>query len=504
MPVLSLSSAVPASRIKTLNDQPLNPSGAFILYWMIAARRTRWNFGLQHAAGMAARLTRPLVVLEALRCDYPWASDRLHRFVLDGMVANAAALRGRILYYPYVEPESGHGRGLLRALSTHACAIVTDTYPAFFLPAMVSAAARQATVRLDGVDSNGLIPIADHGRAFPTARGYRGWMQRTLREHLRQMPLEDPLGALADIAKPARLPDEIVQRWPEASASLLAGDAVARARLPIDHTVPSVGTRGGSAHGARTLRTFVEQRLSGYGADRNHPDLEATSRLSPYLHFGHISPHEVFSAVMSHERWTTRKLAARGGGAREGWWGVSASAEAFLDQLVVWRELAFNGSGWTAGFDQYGTLPAWARRTLDAHRGDPRLRLYSLAQMEAAGTHDEVWNAAQRQMVADGWFHGYARMLWGKKILEWCADPAEALARMEHLMNRHALDGRDPVSYAGFGWVLGRYDRPWFERPIFGTVRYMTSESARKKLKMKAWLGKYGQEPSLFPQHHPR
>jgi deoxyribodipyrimidine photo-lyase len=274
--------------------------------------------------------------------------------------------------------------------------------------------------------------------------------------------------------------------------TLLRGDRAALARLPIDHSVQAVPGRGGNANAARTLRRFVEDRLERYSDDHNHPDLDATSRLSPYLHFGHISAHEVFSAVMSHERWTTRKLAAGAGGAREGWWGVSASAEQFLDQLVVWRELAFNGSAWTPRFENYETLPPWARHTLETHLDDPRPHLYTLEQLESANTHDDVWNAAQRQLVSEGWCHGYARMIWGKKILEWCAEPAEALVRMEHLMNRYSLDGRDPASYASFGWVLGRYDRPWFERPIFGTVRYMTSGSARKKLKMKKWLKQYG------------
>ncbi len=441
---------------------------------------------------IAASLQRPLVVLEALRCDYPWASDRLHQFILDGMSANAAACAGRVFYYPYVEPAPGHGRGLLRALAARACAIVTDFYPAFFLPAMVAAAARQVTVRLEAVDSNGLVPVSEHGRAFPTARGYRAFVQRVLREHLRRLPLESPLAAADGAPLFATIPADILARWPLADAALLGGDAAALARLPIDHSVNTLPTAGGSTNATRTLRAFVERRLDRYADDHNHPDLDATSRLSPYLHFGHISAHEVFSAVMSHERWTTRKLAAGGGGAREGWWGVSSSAEHFLDQLVVWRELAFNGSAWTPGFEQYDTLPTWARQTLEAHLGDPRPRLYTLDQLESASTDDEVWNAAQRQMVVDGWCHGYARMLWGKKILEWCAEPAEALVRMEHLMNRYSLDGRDPVSYASFGWVLGRYDRPWFERPIFGTVRYMTSGSARKKLKMKEWLKKYG------------
>jgi deoxyribodipyrimidine photo-lyase len=406
------------------------------------------------------------------------------------MAANSAAAAGRVFYHPYIEPEAGHGRGLLRALAVHACAIVTDTFPGFFLPAMVAAAASQVKVHFEAVDSNGLIPIADHGRAFPTARGYRAFVQRELKAHLRHVPLADPL-AQAGIPILPRLPATITERWPAADGARLDGDPGALRQIPIDHSVRPVDMRGGSVAAGRTLRNFVERDLDRYGSDHNHPDADATSHLSPYLHFGHVSSHEVFAAVMSHERWTTRRLAARGGGAREGWWGVSQSAEMFLDQLAVWREVAFNGAAWMPGFERYDTLPAWALRTLEAHADDPRPHLYSVEDLEAAATHDEIWNAAQRQMAGEGWFHGYARMLWGKKILEWSRHPADALAVMEHLMNRYSLDGRDPVSYASFGWVLGRYDRPWFERPIFGTVRYMTTASARRKLKLERWLARW-------------
>ena len=252
--------------------------------------------------------------------------------------------------------------------------------------------------------------------------------------------------------------------------------------------------RGGSDAAAGTLSRFLDAGLPHYADHHNHPDANCTSRLSPYLHFGHISVHQVFAALMTRERWTTRRLAKRGGGAREGWWGVSASAEAFLDQLVVWRELAYNGCEWTPGFSRYASVPDWAKHTLAAHASDRRPHRYGFATLDAAATHDEVWNAAQRQLKAEGWFHGYLRMLWGKKILEWSPGPEAALDRMARLMDRYSLDGRDPNSYAGYTWVLGRYDRPWPERPIFGTVRTMTSASARRKLRMKEFLLKYGIE----------
>jgi len=485
LPVLS---PVPPSRIRALNARPVNPRGDFVLYWMIAARRTRWNFALQHAVSLCRELDAPLLILEALDTDYPWANDRIHRFLLDGMAANAAACRrSRAVYYPFVERKRGAGAGLIAALSRRACAVVTDYFPAFLIPGVTRAAARQSAVRLESVDSNGLIPLSAHDRAFTSARSYRAFVQRELRNHLREFPEEHPLRALPR-GRRARVPSAVARRWQ--TAGDLLDRRAALGSLLIDHSVAPVRARGGEAAARRRLTAFVEHDLKNYGRDHNHPDGN-TSRLSPYLHFGHIAAHEIFSTVMTSERWTTRRLSPRGGGAREGWWGVSDSANTFLDQLVVWRELAFNGCEWIPDYRDYDTLPAWARETLEAHRLDER-RQYAFQTLESAATHDAIWNATERQLIAEGWFHGYLRMLWGKKILEWAPDPPTALAWMETLMNRYSLDGRDPVSYASFACVLGRYDRPWPKRPVFGTVRYMSSESARRKLRMTAFLKLYG------------
>jgi deoxyribodipyrimidine photo-lyase len=254
-----------------------------------------------------------------------------------------------------------------------------------------------------------------------------------------------------------------------------------------------VETRGGSRSAHAALTRFVHDRLLHYADRSAHPDDEGTSGLSPYLHFGHIGSHEVFEAVMTSERWTSRQLGVGRRGGRTGWWGVSASAEAFLDQLVTWRELGFNRCALRPGdYDQYDSLPAWARATLDLHVTDTRGHTYSLDQFANADTHDRVWNAAQRELAATGACHGYLRMLWGKKILEWTRTPEEALQTMIELMNRFALDGRDPNSYSGYCWTLGRYDRAWGpERPIFGKVRYMSSANTVRKLRIKEYLKRW-------------
>jgi deoxyribodipyrimidine photo-lyase len=170
---------------------------------------------------------------------------------------------------------------------------------------------------------------------------------------------------------------------------------------------------------------------------------------------------------------------------------MQGAAEAFLDQLITWRELGFNMCAHREDYDSFEALPVWARRTLCKHVRDRRPVLYTARQLECAETHDPLWNAGQRQLVREGRLHNYIRMLWGKKILEWSSRPAKALDYMRSMMDRYALDGRDPNSYAGYAWVLGRYDRPWPWRPIFGTVRYMSSDSARRKLKMKQFLEQY-------------
>jgi deoxyribodipyrimidine photo-lyase len=457
---------------------------------MTSARRLEFNLALQAAVAHAIALRRPLVILEALRCGYAYASDRLHTFVLQGMAEHLSALRrSRAVYYPYVERSPGAGSGLLAALARESCIVVTDWYPAFFLPRMHAAAARQIDVRLDAIDTNGLLPVAEAGRAVPMAHGFRAHLQRTLRIHLRAWPSERPLAALPRGTR-AAIDPAILARWPAADADALAeGAAVA---LPIEHDVAPVAMRGGTRPARARLAAFMADGLARYGVHHNQPEQDATSRLSPWLHFGHLSVHEVFQAVMTREKWTSRKLGPGARGAREGWWNVSASAESFLDELVTWRELAFNTAAFVPGYDEYGSLPGWARRTLDAHRDDRREHQYTLEQFDAAATHDPLWNAAQRQLKQDGWFHGYMRMLWGKKILEWSAAPEDALGVMAHLMNRYSLDGRDPNSWAGFAWVLGRYDRPWPEREIFGQVRYMSSTNTARKLRVRRYVEQYG------------
>jgi deoxyribodipyrimidine photo-lyase len=485
---------VTSIRVRVVVDRPPVADAQYVLYWMRATRRADNNFALDRAIAWAKQLGKPLVVLEALRCDYPWAADRHHAFVIGGMHDNAKAFApATVLYHPYVEPAKGHGRGLIRALGEHACLVVTDDHPSFHFPHMLDAAAKQLDVRLEAVDSIGLLPIAATDKAFPTAYAFRRFLQRALPEHLGTLPSPTPLRSLA-LPRLERLPQSITDRWPATIAADLESPAALLARLPIDHEVGAVASvPGGSKAAAARVKALLDTRLPAYAEGRNHPDDDAGSGLSPYLHFGHVSSHAILRAIGKAHDWTPASLPDGGNGAKEGWWGLPPAVEAFLDELVTWREVGHNFAAMRDDLEDYASLPTWAKQTLANHASDPRESLYDRTAFESAATHDEIWNAAQRQLCRDGTIHNYLRMLWGKKVLHWSRTPEEAAALLVELNNRWAIDGRDPNSYSGIYWVFGRYDRPWGpERPIFGTVRYMSSDATRRKLRLKRYLARYG------------
>ncbi|MDD3471824.1 MAG: hypothetical protein PHS86_03490 [Syntrophaceae bacterium] len=281
-------------------------------------------------------------------------------------------------------------------------------------------------------------------------------------------------------------------KWPPASDSLLAFEPVEIQKLPINHGIKRTKSVGGYEGAQKVMEKFLTKKLVSYGELKNVPDLNVASGLSSYLHWGHISVHEVFWSVMEQEKWTPEQLGTKASGKRSGWWGVSSNAESFLDELITWRELGYNMCAVQENYDQYESLPGWALKTLEAHRTDYRQYIYNLEEFEKAQTHDSLWNAAQTELAKEGRIHNYLRMLWGKKILEWSTDPKTALEIMVELNNKYALDGRNPNSYSGIFWILGRYDRPWGpERPVFGKIRYMSSDRTREKVSVKKYLEKY-------------
>lgn len=270
-------------------------------------------------------------------------------------------------------------------------------------------------------------------------------------------------------------------------------DPALLADLPIDHDVPPVSYQGGTAAADAALRDFLERRLDRYAEERNDPTARTSSGLSPWLHFGHLSAHRVVAGVFEREGVDATAPTPGGDGSRRGWWGLSEGAESFLDQLVTWRELGYTFCWHRDDHDEFDSLPDWALQTLGEHAGDRREHLYSLEEFDGASTHDELWNAAQNQLRIEGRIHNYLRMLWGKKILEWSESPMAALEVMIELNNRYAVDGRDPNSYSGIFWCLGRADHAWGpERPVLGKVRYMSSENTARKLDVDGYLRRWG------------
>ena len=486
----------PSNRIYVAGDRPVRSDRRYVVYWMIAQRRTRYNFALEHAVARARTLDKPLVVVEALSCSYRWASDRMHAFAIDGMRDNQVTFNGtQITYYPYVEPKEDDGKGFHKALAKEACIYVTDDYPCFHLPKWVALVANEIDVRMEVVDSYGIMPLRSSGKVFARAFDFRRYVHRNAFEALGDVPLESPIEG-PEPAELDHLPIEFTARWPKTDL-----DALDLASIPIDHDVPPVDSaHGGETEARERLDRFIVERLGNY-LDRNQPEADAASGLSPWLHWGHVSSHEIFTRVADAEGWDPSAIEGQNAtGKREGWWGMGAPAESFIDELVTWREVCANTCvERPKDYGKFESLPDFAKQTLAEHASDERPYDYSDEEFETARTHDEIWNAAQNQLRREGIIHNYLRMLWGKKILHWTKTPEDAHRIMVHLNNKYGLDGRDPNSWGGIMWVLGRYDRAWGpEREVFGKVRYMTSDNTARKVRVKAYVERYANAQSLF------
>lgn len=484
-----MSSSIPEIRIESLNSETIRAGGRYVLYWMSSARRSAWNFALDRAIFHAKELRRPLVVVETLVCNSRWMNPRHAALVFGGMADNAKEFkRNRIEYIPVVAADSTRLERALVSLMKQAAVVVSD-WDVLREPAeLAKTLAAKSPVLVERVDSNGLLPIAATDHAYPTAYAFRRFLQRSLPDHLADQPSKSPklsnrFPQVDDLSVKATRHCLIgIESVMEDGPDLVAKQATDSQVLPVT-------LQGGSRAARERLKRFRKERLSRYETERNQPESDASSGLSPYLHHGHISVHQVFAELAEQQQWSPDKLAVRASGSREGWWGFDSSAEAFLDELVTWREVGFNMCVHRGDYDSVGSLPNWARETLDDHADDRRPHEYSFDEFRDADTHDDLWNAAQRQLVREGIIHNYLRMLWGKKILEWTPDWQTALEIMIELNNVYAVDGCDPNSYSGIFWVLGRYDRAWGpERPVFGKIRYMSSANTARKVRVRSYI----------------
>jgi deoxyribodipyrimidine photo-lyase len=484
--IIMETEALKACRVIRLNDLPIRENGGYVLYWMTAFRRTRFNFSLDRAIEWAYRLKKPLLIFEPLRLDYPWACDRFHQFVVDGMKSQSSRFAtANITYFPYVEPSLKAGKGLLKVLSDHACVVLTDDHPNFFLPNMQQSAIKQVSTYFEKVDSNGIFPLSQTPHAFITAVLYRRFLQNNLKPYFYAFPSADPLAGLPSFIQSAQIPSAILDHWQPTNLDLLD-----IGQLAINHEVKPF-EQGGEALAIHKMNEFFSDKLLRYDTHRNQIDQSSESGLSPFLHFGQISTHMIVDQLLKSIQWTPDCLAPKATGSRTGWWGVAPCYESFLDQVITWRELGFVFQQHTPNYDQFESLPTWAKQTLADHANDPRNPCYDLETLEKSQTHDPLWNAAQRQLVKEGKIQNYLRMLWAKKVLEWAKTPELALSYLIELNNKYATDGRDPNSYSGIFWCFGRFDSGWPERAIYGKVRCMTSNSTAKKYPVEGYVSKY-------------
>ena len=447
-------------RVTTLNDRPVRAGAKYVLYWMQMNRRARSNHALEHAAAQANRLGLPLLVYEGLTYRYPYASDRLHAFLLEGVPETVRRLRARgIGYVFYLRRRESDPGDVLYRISGDAAMVVADDYPVFVAARHNANVPGRIGVRYDVVESTCVVPAALFDKKEYGAYTLRPKLRRVLPEWMR--PVE-------------RVPVEHPWTGPVPAFHTEVTESNARglaAECDIDHSVkPSICFTGGAIQAEARLRAFLESDLKRYERDRHEPSAHATSNLSPWLHFGHISALEVALAARLH--------ASENG----------LPGEGFLEELIVRRELAYNHARLAADPASLDSLPQWARATLDKQRAVSREFLYTPEEFETARTHDALWNACQTELLLRGKIHGYYRMYWGKKIIEWSASPEEALETMVRLNDRYALDGRDPNGYTNILWCFGLHDRPWQERPVFGMVRTMTLGGMKRKTGVDAYL----------------
>jgi deoxyribodipyrimidine photo-lyase len=485
-------------RVFRRNQNDTNPEGEYVLYWMQINRRFHYNFALEYAIGWANKLNKPLLILEAFSCDYPWATDRSHTFMMQGMREHLDYAKQQGLnYVSFVEKEPGQYEKLLKILASKASLMVTDEYPVFIMRKRNEKYPKEMDIPYFTVDSNGLIPLGLTDKDPYSAFFFRKIMQKNFVEAYTNPPNQNPLEDL-DNRDFVNVSSSLFENLPDAEESLYNIPEFIKG-LDIDHSVNPIDWHGGRSAALGMMGQFIKNALLVYDEKRNDPDEKKTSQLSPWLHFGKISEYEIVRAVLDHqpEGWDLDKITFNKG-STGGFFNGNPNIDSFLDEVITWREVGFHFAHHRDDYDKFESLPDWAQQTMNEHRNDPREWNYSYEQLKNSQTHDEIWNAAQTQLREEGIIHNYLRMLWGKKVIEWTPDPETALQYLIDLNNTYAIDGRDPNSYSGIFWCFGRFDRAWQERPIFGKLRYMTSDSTRKKVKLKEYLNIYGSQKSLL------
>jgi deoxyribodipyrimidine photo-lyase len=445
-------------RILIRRDGEHRPDGKCVVYWMQRAMRIHQNSALDLAIDIANHLDLPVVVFFSVIPNYPNANLRHYHFLQQGLrdVEIDAAERG-VGFVLRRYPDNSLERFLEEV---QAAILIGDENPCREPERWRKTLGRKLKLPFWTVDADVVVPSIVFGRDY--------FLLQHMRPHLKQ--------ALPNFLIAPTTPKPLHPwRKPKSLTSHSLSEDITAGYKTLDRTIGPVDSFTGGTHAAlKHLHSFINHGLKDYDEKRNHPELNGTSRLSPYLHFGNIGPLTIALAI--------EEACARGKASR-------ATCDRFLDQVITWRELSVLFVKYNPNYDNWECAEPWARQTLVEHAADSRPFRYTFAQLERAETHDELWNAAQRQMVQQGWMHNYMRMYWAKMILQWAPDPARAYEWAVIFNDRYELDGRDPNGYQGIAWaIVGKHDRPWFNRPIFGLIRPMSATSTAKKFDAKAYI----------------
>lgn len=438
-------------RIKLLNTNQIKQKGTFVLYWMQSTQRTEHNQALDYSILLANKFNQPLLVYFAIASNYPEANQRHYYFMLEGIKQIQEYLSKKDITFliQNVSPELG-----VCTVAKNASVVVVDCGYKKKEKQWRNYAAAHILCPLVQVECNIVVPVE-------LASSKEEYSAATIRRKIKKLVTKFLILNKQPILEKTKIKKNF------SSLQINNLDQAVQI-LNVDKNVKQVKTfHGGTTIAKEQLRVFTKTKLEKYDEQRNDPTKDVTSNMSAYLHFGQISP--IFIALKILE-------------------SNIPTMDAYLEQLIIRRELAFNFVAYNKNYDSFEGLPAWAKNSLTEHQNDLRKHVYSLDDLEEAKTHDVFWNAAQKQMIISGKMHGYMRMYWGKKIIEWTKNPRNAYNYMIYLNNKYELDGRDPNGYAGIAWCFGKHDRPWKERPIFGKIRYMNANGLRRKFNIEKYV----------------
>jgi deoxyribodipyrimidine photo-lyase len=439
-------------RIKLLNDRRAD-GGKYVLYWMQAAQRAEYNHALEYAIRTANKLKKPVLVFFGITESWPEANLRHYYFMLEGLqeVHKALKAKGIQMVIRRDSPDSGTAE-----LSKDAALVVVDAGQLRIQKKWRASAATRINCPLYEVETNLIVPVQEASSKENFSAGtFRPRITKKLDYYL--VPLKHSKPKLESLGMKFQTFD-------------IDDIDKALSKLDIDRSVAKVDSfHGGTKEAKHWLNNFLKNKLDRFADLRNDPTADYVSNMSPYMHFGQISPLYIALEVSKTS---------------------SAGKDAYLEELIVRRELSHNFVFYNDRYDMFECLEPWAKRTLNFHRSDKREYVYTLEQFEKAQTHDAYWNAAQKEMILTGKMHGYMRMYWGKKILEWSRNPQAGFKIALQLNNKYELDGRGPNAFAGVAWCFGKHDRAWGERPVFGKIRYMNAAGLKRKFDADAYVKK--------------